>query len=106
LRAGASTDGAAGVVSAVSGCAVALGVGSVGGAEGVDFGCHFFRSGVWVIGAAVAVSVSVGTDGSTVVISGMREAADFCSEDGVADFGCHFLRSTDGVEVEVLASMG
>jgi hypothetical protein len=41
-----SSGGAASAVALGSGGAVAMAVGLLGVADGVDFGCHFLRSGV------------------------------------------------------------
>ena len=68
---GGSSDGAAAVVSGVSDWTVAVGGGWV---DGAAFGCHFFRSGVGAIDAAVTgADVTVGIDG---VIDAVSEAGD------------------------------
>ena len=65
-----------------------------GGVGVVDFGCHFFRSGV-AAGEVSVVFVAGGGSTSPVLEGGEMGAA--CSEDTAVDLGCHFLRSTDGV---------
>lgn len=94
LRAGvpALSGGATGFVSVGSGWMGAVDDDSAGVGEGVDFGCHFLRSGV---GAAVCVAVRIGE--RTGAVSEIGEATGLCSEDGVGDLGCHFFRSTDGI---------
>ena len=71
--AGASSAGVTGLVSEASGCAVAIGKG------GVDFGCHFLRSGMEAIGVVVetAVSVSEEIDGVIDAVSEGEDVAGF-----------------------------
>ena len=99
---GGSSVGAAGFSSGVLGWVAVRGGGSAGGADGMDFGCHFLRSGVGAIGVAVAVGFSV----RIVVVSRVRDVSGFGSEDWAGDLGCHFLRSTDGVAVGGIVSTG
>ena len=58
------------VVSSVSDEVVAVGSGcSGGGGCGVDFGCHFLRSGVGAVNSVVDLGASVGIDGVDSVVS-------------------------------------
>jgi hypothetical protein len=95
LRAGAADSLAAdavGGLSATSGCPVTVASGSVGMADGVDFGCHFLRSGVGCGTAGVGGLAGVVAAGCSSVCAGGAET------EGVV-LGCHFFLSGEGAFV-------